>query len=155
MDLVKDIKENDGILEGLFTWNLYRCETKVLLFDGATIEYAELCIEHLNSLGRDTIERIFEACIRYCNDFLDYTGREKREFEQPSEILDHMTPTSLSIDEPEDPAVPTIHLEMECDWDIEHGVEIIVRKDEVLYVGGFNGGSPWFDYSEKQSWNYA
>lgn len=50
---------------------------------------------------------------------------------------------------------PVLHMEMNCDWEEEHGMEWIVRGDEILYVGQFTGENPMRDFSTKGGWSYA
>ncbi len=89
----------------------------------------------LNSLGNGVIDKLCEASIRYCNDFCDSIGEDLTDF----------------IDE----NTPVVDLELNYDWEKEHGMQWIVRDDQVLYVGAYEGEDPWGDYTMKDEWNYA
>nr|WP_086939866.1 hypothetical protein [Thaumasiovibrio occultus] len=142
-------------VEGEFRFELFDTVAAVIIYDDTPLEYAERCVAYLNSLNTEVVAALDAACLRYCNDFLTMTGQSPRTLERPADIRHFMRPGGLIIEEPEDLNEPIIHLEMECDWDIEHGVEIIIRADKVLYVGGFNGLCPWSSFDQNLSYNFA
>lgn len=123
--------------------------------DAASIEYVEKCARYLNGLDASVIDSLCQACIRYCNDFLSMTGQDIKEFSAARDVLKLVSPSALIVPNEDVPGKPVIHMELNCDWEIEHGMEWIIRDQKVLYVGGFNGSDPWADYLEKKSWNYA
>ncbi|MBR2727201.1 MAG: hypothetical protein IKD71_04840, partial [Solobacterium sp.] len=45
-------------------------------------------------------------------------------------------------------------LECTCDWEEEHGMEIDILDDRLVFLSEFTGDSPWADHTG-QSWNYA
>ncbi len=122
---------------------------------GAGMGYIEKCANHLNSLSDEVIDRLCEASIRYCNDFCDMVGEKPPEFKNVRDVLKLVQPNGLSIPKPKDENMPVIDLELNCDWEEEHGMQWIIRNDEVLYVGAYNGENPWGDFTEKKEWNYA
>jgi len=48
-----------------------------------------------------------------------------------------------------------VHLELKCSWEVEHGMEWLIRNDKVQYVGAFEGLDEWENYSCKQPGNYT
>lgn len=123
--------------------------------DADGIDYVEQCAAYVNNLDERLIQALCEASIRYCNDFLDVTGQEPMKFDTPRDVLRRVSPNMLIIPDEEIPGTPVFHMELNCEWEIEHGMEWIVRDSRVLYVGAFNGGDPWDEYLEKDSWNFA
>jgi len=124
-------------------------------WDGASAEYERACANYLNNLSDTVIDHLCEASIRYCNDFLDAIGEDPKQFENSRDVLALIYPNSLSIPDPKGQAEPVIHMELNCEWEEEHGMEWVVRGDKVLYVGAYNGENPWSDFEPKASWNFA
>ena len=140
---------------------MFECYIKLFNWDGASDAYALACAQHLNTLSDATVLRLCEASIRYYHDFLDMIGEAPREFAQPREILKLIQPSSLSVPNPKDSSNPNehtgavVHLELNCDWEEEHGLEWLVRNNKVLYVGAYNGVNPWGPFEPKKRWNYT
>lgn len=155
MSIIFNIIKGTNEIEGDFYFELFDSKVGVHLYNNASVEYAERCIETLNALDEAVLRSLFESCIRYCNDFLHMTSREVRVFNKPSDILMSIEPNSLIIDQLGNVDEPIIHLELECDWDIEHGIEVIIRKGRVLFVGGFKARDPLSEFSPDDPYNYA
>lgn len=157
MKNIKDLKEYEFGLEGLFYSNLFSKEIRVAIDDDSSVDFAESCIDYFNSFDDRLINDICEASIRYCNDFLEAIGEEQRDFNKVRDILELIYPSALIVPYPEQGAKPVVRMELNCEWEVEHGMEIIVREDKLLYLGAFNGEDPWHNYENegKDSWNYA
>ena len=121
----------------------------------ATLEYVKACAEYLNALPEATIKDLCEASIRYCNGFLADIGEPLKSFDNYKSVLSLIYPSTLIIPEPEYGDEPVIWMELNCEWEQEHGMQWVVRNNEVLYVGGFNGTDPWAEISKSTPWNYA
>lgn len=52
------------------------------------------------------------------------------------EILSYITPSVLIIE---------FHVECECDWEEEHGLEITIKDNKLVYVGSFDGMPPYYE----------
>lgn len=142
-------------LQGEFYFSLFNQNIKFCADNKATIEYVQACVEYLNTLDDRVIDALCLACIRYRDDFCEMIGKEILALSNPRDVLSQVTPKSLIIPTPEIGDKPVAHLELDCDWEEEHGMEWIIRDDLVLYVGSYNNQNPWWDYSDKDSWNYA
>lgn len=154
MEIIKNIIEGEFWLEGEVFFNLFNKDIALSVEDTG-ISFAKKCAEYLNNLPHEVIEHLCEASIRYCNKFLEAIGEPKKEFNKPSDVLPLIHPGVLIVPDPEISDNPVIHLELNCEWEEEHGMEWVIRDNKVLYVGAFNGDDPLSDFSEKQSWNYA
>ena len=154
MKLIKNIKDGEFGKEAEVYFSLY--ERYISMIDeGDDINYVQLCVENLNNLSESLIISLCEASIRYCNDFLDAVGEETKDFNDVKEVLEMIYPSMLVVPEQEYQNEPVIHLELNCDWEEEHGMEWIIRNNQLLYVGAFNGEDPWGDYTQKGTWNFA
>ena len=70
------------------------------------------------------------------------------------EMLKCFKPTTFIVEEPEDKNKIGYQLECCCDWEIEHGMEIDILDDKVVYLSSFNGYSPWTEFDDDDSFNY-
>ena len=61
----------------------------------------------------------------------------------------------ICIEEPENENIVGFQLSGNCDWDAEHGIEIIILDDNLLYLGAFEDNSPWYDYDKNDKWNFV
>ncbi|HEX3047589.1 MAG TPA: hypothetical protein VHY08_22750 [Bacillota bacterium] len=154
VSFVRNIQKCEHGEEGEVYCKLFNQYTPLYSWKGAGMGYIEKCAGYLNSLSDEVIDRLCEAAIRYCNDCCDTAG-EKQEFKNVRDILKLIQPNGLCIPKPKDENTPVIDLELNCDWEEEHGMQWIIRNDEVLYVGPYNGEDPWGDYTRKKEWNYA
>ncbi|BFM18395.1 hypothetical protein R50073_45780 [Maricurvus nonylphenolicus] len=155
MELIRNLQEGEFGLEGEAYFQHFSTYIKVYADEEANEAYIKICAEYMNSLDANIIEALCKASIRYCNDFLKMTGQPERGFAQLGDVLKLIQPNSLIVPDPENGNEPVVHLELECEWEVEHGMEWLVRSGEVLYVGGFNDVNEWGNYSEKASYNYA
>lgn len=154
-ELIKEVTtEGDWALQGQVFFSLFDKYIAFSVEDAASIEYVAECAQYLNSWNEVSIESLCQACIRYCNGFRSMIGEEPMQFSSALDVLKYVYPTTLIIPNPEF-SEPVAHLELNCEWEEEHGMEWIVRGNDVLYVGGFNGQNPWGNYALKKSWNYA
>ena len=156
MELIKDIDRNADYAIAKVWFGLFDCyiDLDADVEDNFSWNYAHICAVYLNSLSDNLIDRLCVASINYCNTFLDDTGQELIRFGDRRDVLKLITPLALIVpkmlrDE------PVIHLELNCEWEIEHGMEWIVRGDRVLFVSAYEGEDPWGDFSEPDEYNFA
>ena len=155
MEVIRNANLTEYGLEGEVFFKCFDKYISLSVEDGEDTEYAEICAKYLNELKDATIIRLCEASIRYCNDFLDAVGEPLKKFEKAIDVLKLISPSVLIVPYPENGNEPVIHLELNCEWEPEHGLEWIVRGDKVLYVGAFNGEHPWDDFCSSDCGNYA
>lgn len=159
--MIFDVKSGEFGLEGKVRFDLFNTEIKVIIDDDADLDYAEKCAEALNELSQKTIDDICKAAKSYCLFFLDECdgAEEDMPFEVTEatpfrEILKCIRPSCLLVHAPEGQGIG-IHLECECGWEIEHGMELTLLDDELVYCGSFEDAHPWDEYVKDEEWNFA
>lgn len=136
-------------LQGECFFTLFDCYIEFYADDDADLSYATSCVERLNHLDAQIVDELCLASIRYHN------ASEPVAFDNPRDVLKLISPCALMVPNPENGSEPVIHLELNCSWEAEHGMEWLIRGNEVLYVGHFNSVDSWGDYRVKDRWNYA
>lgn len=148
-------------LEGTFdSQALFKGEIKVSIFSfvGATEQDAEKCIAHYNGLTEKN-----DACDAIENGlkkFFFYMFNEWQEMgDMFQNIVDSLKPVMEGHEAGEKLSSylssPTLivyaqqegeigyGIECECPWEPEHKCLILVRNDDVVYVGSSGGQEPW------------
>ena len=163
--MIKELKESNYFaFEGKFYSSFFKKEVEIYIKEGATVEYAEKCVEDFENMSVELIDKICRASKAYCLDFMDMVGEEEIMEEMtvpiypdtdPREILKCITPVSFSVDEPQDESKIGWQIECNCDWEIEHGMEIDVLDGKLVYLSSFNGYSPWMEYDDEDDYNFV
>ncbi len=141
--------DEDGVLEATFYCK--RCDDDLALTadPGVDEKYVKKCVEHYNKLSNDLIDKICDALCRYCESVREKAGddfdEDIPEDVKGRDILDYCAPVSLNIEAPPSPGIIGYSIEGECDWDPEHGVQIIIRDDKLILVSSFDGRTVWGD----------
>ena len=120
---------------------------EVTISSEAKLAYAERCAEYFGNMPEEVVDRLCKYCIRYCEEMRQLYDEE--EIDVPEgiagrEILSYITPSVLIIDEKCDENMIEFHVECGCDWECEHGLEITIKDNKILYVGSYNGMPPYF-----------
>lgn len=166
MSLITDIEV--GMferLEGFLKWELFDRVLDVTIDKGVPLEYAEKCAEALNSLSEETVKDIYEAAKRYCLFFIDLCGdawdyddydmQIRVTKDTPAEDMrSEIRPNVFIVDTPKDERIG-FHIECDCSWEPEHGLEITILDGKLVYLGGFEDSSPWANYAKDDEWNFA
>ena len=151
--------------EGKVPCKPWGTEIPVFLFDETvTLEYAEKCAEAMNDMPGELLDAICRAaklfCLEFCDEICDEWREELNlavpvdEDTPPAELMKCFTPTGLVVMEPEDPTRIGYQLECACDWEEEHGMEIDILDDKLVFLSEYCGESPWGDHSDDMG-NYA
>ena len=153
MELIKDVVDNGKDIEGKVFFNLF---DRYIRFSASrkepkpNLDYINQCAVYLNSLSDDLINRLCRSSIMYCNYYLEeYLGEEPKKFASDRDVLALITPLDLMIPDMKENE-PIAHLELNCEWEPEHGMEWIVRGDRLLYVGCFESEDPWGEYPDSE-----
>ena len=154
-DIIKNVREVDDELIGDIYFSLFKQQIELTFFDGCT-EYAVSCVNYLNELNDKIIEALCLASIRYCNTYLAYEGEPQKQFDEVKDVLKLIQPRWMWItDEHERFNSPIVSLELECDWEPEHGLEWLIYENKVLYVRPHLGADPDYDFESEHLENYA
>lgn len=138
-----DLVKKEFHFEGRAPFDLFKQDITILIDrEEADFDYAEKCVKALNEISEEVIDILCEASVRYCIDFCENVGEAPPEFYSIRDVLSHIKPNSMSIDPPQDKGI-VIHLELECDWEEEHGLEWLIKDNKVYYVGPFCNASPY------------
>lgn len=119
-------------------WKKLGIELEVKTVGAVTPEYVGACIEHLNSLSEDVMERL---CDELINDFVeeempDITADKRK-------ILEYMAPDTMLIYRPSDDT-PAFVMQGESELEEEHGFGWSIRGEEILEVGyRMDISTPW------------
>lgn len=134
------------------------------------VEYAEKCVKFFQNMGDDFKKRFSRYAYRYFKEMVEEVGEECLEDDMPidvkeEDILEYVYPNVIIIDEKCRDDRLEFHVECNCDWEIEHGLEITVSDGKILYVGGFDDMPPFdterleyagfYDENEDMNMNYA
>lgn len=157
MGLIKYTEpEDDVFIRGKLFVPLFGSEIEVYIEENVTPEYAERCAKHLTELSDEMIDDFCERAIRYYEYMLD----EWEMFEAVShgvlddikstmpekvtgrEILKYISSPSMFIFEPKED-VEGYSVECRCVWEPEHGLDLIIRGDKILYVADAMALGPW------------
>lgn len=155
MNLIKNLAKTEFGIEGEVFFRLYGTFIGLTIDEESNVEFAQKCAALLNNLSRSVVDHLCRASERYCNDFLYEVGEPLIEFKTNRAVLDRIEPGALIVPKPNEIATPVVHMELDCDWEEEHGMEWLIRDNTVLYVGGFNGCYEYDTFKGRDSWNYA
>lgn len=151
-DLIQDWADDRYGEAGALHLPRFDATVEVYNWDGASRSYAEACARHAVGLSGDLLDRLVAATVRYRTEFLDDIGEEAPPLNTPHDVLAEVHPVTLMVPNPGDRTEPVVHLEANCDWEPEHGLEWVVRGDTVVYVGPYEGWSPWIEGTSDQSY---
>ena len=161
---VKPLGNVGSYIEGKVYCKLWDTEIEVDVYDDVSLNYVEKCAEAMNAMPEDLIDAICRAAKKYCIEFLDAIGGASEngieltvpveDYTPPLDMLKCFEVGSLIVGVPEDSSRAGYQLSGKCDWEEEHGIEIVILDDKLVYLGEFTGESPWADHSE-ESWNSA
>lgn len=157
MSLIQNLQhdDSDNAYYGNVHLNLFNQDCQILIEDGASVEYAERCVDHFNHIDQSTIDKLLERLYKYYQFMLKECGQEciedsLKEFAHcktvpnvtQHNILQYVKMKMMVIEKPKQD-IAAYSISGDCAWEPEHGVEIIINGDNVLYVGEFSGNGPW------------
>ena len=157
MSLIKNLKLQDsGEHTGIAYINLFDSDIRITIEKETSVEYADTCISHLNKMTDDMRGSLLEKITRYCKFIIDECDLDINYYQDVfglclkeasnsinySAILKHVKPSEIVIEKPEQP-IPAYSIYCNCDWEPEHGLEIIIKGDNILYVSETAVLGPW------------
>ena len=171
MSMIRELKaDNNGLgwLKGKFdSKTFYKGEMDITLFaDSDQVKkYAEKCVMHYNSL--ESNQKIFDDIQDMLSKFMFYmydewkameiyddivvnTEKSIEAYNSGEQLVSCLSNLRLYVELPEEEYDEEIGycIEADCPWEPEHQCSIIIRGDEVKYVGPSEGNTPWDDDDE-------
>jgi len=153
MTKIRELEKTEFGMEGVIDCPFSKSEIGVMIGEGdfvekSLIDYAEKCVEFFCNMPESLIEKLCEYTIRYCEESRLSWEEVGGKMPVPKgvkgkEIFQYISPTMLIIEEPTDWNMIGFHVEMECDWEEEHGLEWTVKDGKVRYVGPFDDMTAW------------
>ena len=142
-------------------------EIDVRIDDETLIEYAEKCAQAMNNLSDETIDTLCEAAKKYClwmAGLLAETGgslddewfdmRTKVDENSPAREILKSVWLNLLVEKPKDSSIGYC-LGGACGWELEHGIEIVIKDNKVLYVDAEECHSAWSDFPKDDEYNFV
>ncbi|MDZ8108608.1 MAG: hypothetical protein RM338_23695 [Nostoc sp. DedQUE12a] len=117
--------------------------------------YEKRCIQTFFAWGETLFTKLQQASFRYYQAHLDSIG-EQIEIAS-AEIWNHCQPMNIHFLSSQQDLLSTfIDVELECDWEIEHGMQWLVKNtDELVFVGPYNGHAEPDCKLDLSWWNFA
>ena len=119
-------------------------------------DYNKKCIRTFFKWSDDLFEKLKKASFDYYQDFVEWVDADDiPKVESSDKVFFYCYPTTMIFDYSEKyPNDTFITVELNCDWEIEHGMQWTVKNNnEIIFVGPFEGVS--IDYADKIETNYA
>lgn len=150
------LHEGDG-LEGRIYFAKFD-KTSRLALETALDDYGKRCIEAFFSWGEMVLSRLQDATFDYYKDREDTCGGfDDLTIATPDQIWQHCEPTNIHFVASDQDAFSTfVNVELECDWEPEHGMQWLVKNaDELMYVGPYYGHASTDEKVGIEFGNYA
>ncbi|ORX77205.1 hypothetical protein BCR32DRAFT_329017 [Anaeromyces robustus] len=152
--MIRDIKKNDCFYEGILYCPMFGKDIKISYEETVDKSYAEKCAEHLTNLNDDFIDKICKRISDYhqfmlkewCDEFVKEINEKVPVDISGRDILNYVKNPTLNIFPPKEGIGYSI--EGLCEWEPEHGIDIIIRDDRLLYVGQAECLGSWADDDE-------
>lgn len=160
--MITDIKKDDFGMEGKLYLDVFDADCNVVIDIDASLDYAQKCADMLNNLSSVTLKNLERALRLYClssiNEHKHLLKSLTFDVRTVKNMLECIYPQTVYIDAPEGYG-KGIRLECECDWEeeCEGLMTVIIRDDDILYVGQSNDLSPFdeFEYFRDDENNFA
>lgn len=165
MSVIKNLKENEfGEMEGEVYFNAIKQDITIYFEKEVPMDYVEKQVAYLQSLDEKVIRQLcYYSDLFRKEEMEEYPDKDYSEgMDQIDDLLDlfdYMCITALTIEMYKDESVKemrVLNLSGGCDWDEENGIQWLIKEDEVVYVGAYDGLSIWYSpYEQNDLFNYA
>ncbi|MBO4325323.1 MAG: hypothetical protein J5845_08030 [Lachnospiraceae bacterium] len=106
-------------------------------------DYVKKCIEVFQNMSEGQIDQLTDDAAAYYREILECSGDTVPNMPENlngREILDWIYPKVMWIGNDEGRVGPAEFLvECDCEWEKEHGMEIVVCGGEIIHVGAYDG----------------
>lgn len=166
---IDNIYEDEYVgYEGSVYLNNWDCEVNVTFPSEVKKEYAEKCAEYMDNMDKDMKQRLTRYSYRYFKEMAEMLDDDDLDMPRDvseEDILKYVYPSVIIVEEGCREDRIEFHVECNCDWEIEHGLEITISNGKILYVGSFNDNPPYYadrlaycgfyDENDDMNMNYA
>ncbi len=105
--------------------------------------YVKDCIDFFQNMDDEQKDFLIKESIKYYLEFKEISGHTCRNIPEDidgEEILNYIYPKVMYIgNEDEEPEKMEFIVECDCEWEPEHGLEIVVYDRKVIHVGSYDG----------------
>lgn len=106
-------------------------------------EYVKKCISFLQNMSEEQIDCLADDTMAYYQEIKECSDDKESKIPEMitgRQILEWVYPKVMWIGNDEGREGPVEFIvECDCEWETEHGMEIIVFADEVIHVGSYDG----------------
>ena len=149
--MINNIKKRDDLFNvGFIESKLFNKRMEVWIENTVDIEYAEKCVSNFLSLSEETIDRICERISAYHkfmleewnDEFVAEINKKVPCDASGREMLKYIDNPAIYIFPPEGEGIGYI-IDGKCEWEPEHGINVIMLDDKIMDVGPGEGLLPW------------
>lgn len=149
--MISNIEKRDDIFNvGFVESKLFNQRMEVWIENTVKMDYAQKCVESFELLKDDVVDKICERTSAYHKfmleewneDFVIEINEKVPAYVTGRDILKYIEEPKIFIFPPKGAGVGYI-IEGNCEWEPEHGIDIIILDDKVIDVGPAEGLSPW------------
>ena len=154
--MISNIEKRDDCFNvGYIESKLFNQRMEVWIENTVEVDYVQKCIESFEALNDDVIDKICERASDYHKFMLEEWNEEfvaEINEKVPNnvtgrDILKYIEEPKIFIFPPKGAGVGYV-IEGNCEWEPEHGIDIIILDNKVMDVGPAEGLSPWSDDDE-------
>ncbi|GAB1541082.1 hypothetical protein NUACC21_37520 [Scytonema sp. NUACC21] len=148
---------DEGGSEGSIYFAFFDCTVPVFVSKKID-DYDKRCIEAFFDWGETIFIKLQSASFEYYKDYSDACdGLDDLIIGSPPEIWQYCKPINIHFESSdEDPNSTFVDVELDCDWEPEHGMQWLVKNTNFLmYVGPYYGNASPNQKVDRSLGNYA
>jgi hypothetical protein len=154
MKYIEDLELDGEYIEGIVQLKNIDKPIKICSYSEVGRPYIEKCLNHFENLSDERWKEMKYYIEKYAKDMeYDIKGND---------VLKNIKFQNIQIKYPNvlssnNDLIPTYSIECSCKWEIEHGMEIVITGDKIMYVGTFDDVGLWHteDYYKDIFGNYV
>ena len=144
--IVRDVIEYDfGMVSGKVISKQWCDEFKLVCDKTEQFPYAQKCLDYLESMSPEMEQRLRKYLYRYYEDTASWIDEEEIEAIGPIDedtVMEHIQIGSVIVGDSCRQDRIEFHVEGSCDWEPEHGLEVTISDNKILYVGPYEDYDP-------------
>lgn len=154
MKYIEDLELDGEYIEGIVQLKNIDKPIKICSYSEVGRSYIEKCLNHFENLSDERWKELKYYIEKYAKDMeYDIKGNDVLKNIKFQNIqIKYSSVLSSNND-----LIPTYSIECSCKWEIEHGMEIVIKGDKIMYVGTFDDVGLWHkeDYYKGILGNYV